>query len=239
MALGSFEAVVTQQRGTAGRAAVGAVAGLLLCAAVIAVALQPSSSVALGAAKSAIVAVDPRLAALAKDTDDRGGLQSLFKGMARQEKELKEASHFTMPVSDRKVEEQRRGETEAKVARMRRHEEQREMSTSSMVPWVHWPAANKAMAEKAVAVGKRTKLLQTTELYADASAKIMPLKEIMERLAVDKKLHRGYVSDTQLNAADDAARRAKAVKGQRQEDMGEKDARSSRKDADSACAPFC
>lgn len=47
MALGSFEAVVTQQRGTAGRAAVGAVAGLLLCAAVIAVALQPSSSVAL------------------------------------------------------------------------------------------------------------------------------------------------------------------------------------------------
>ena len=40
----------------------------------------------------------------------------------------------------------------------------------------------------------------------------MPLAEIMDRLAVDKKLHRGYVSDTQLNAADDAARRARATK---------------------------
>jgi len=26
----------------------------------------------------------------------------------------------------------------------------------------------------------------------------MPLAEIMDRLAVDKKLHRGYVSDTQV-----------------------------------------
>ena len=148
MALGSFEAVVRPaERGTVGRAAAGVFAGLLLCAAVIAVAQQPSSvdlvapfflttsigkeglwSVAAfsrtrrrpelvrrasgsarehgvwfalifcaetglldrcvcsgqGAATSAIAPADPHLAALARDTDDRGGLQSLFKGMARQ-----------------------------------------------------------------------------------------------------------------------------------------------------------
>jgi len=42
-----------------------------------------------------------------------------------------------------------------------------------MVPWVHWPAANTGTGAKAEVVAqKRTKLLQTTELYADASAKV-------------------------------------------------------------------
>jgi hypothetical protein len=36
------------------------------------------------AAKQSITPQDPHLAQLARDTDDRNGLQSLFKGMARQ-----------------------------------------------------------------------------------------------------------------------------------------------------------
>ena len=133
-----------------------------------------------------------------------------------QEKELKQAADYTEPVSAKKdrqpraAREEQEGVAEAQVARMRRHEEAREMSPDEMVPWVKWPATAAAKARGAAVGQKRTKLLQTTELFQDNAAKVMPLKEIEERLAVDHKLHRGFVSDTQLAAADAAARKKSA-----------------------------
>mmetsp|Transcript_40082 Transcript_40082/g.95057 ORF Transcript_40082/g.95057 Transcript_40082/m.95057 type:complete len:142 (-) Transcript_40082:260-685(-) len=47
------------------------------------------------------------------------------------------------------------------------------------------------------------------DVYKDRMSKVRSLKEIMERLSVDRKLHRGLVSDHQLAAADAAGRRAR------------------------------
>ncbi|EKX50568.1 hypothetical protein GUITHDRAFT_151190 [Guillardia theta CCMP2712] len=91
-----------------------------------------------------------------------------------------------------------------------------------MVPWVRWPRDSDHFST----ANKQILLQEPVELMMkDNAAQVMPLKEIMNRIVVDRKLHTGEVSDTQLAMADMKANKmgGRVVNGKSSLD----------------CSPFC
>lgn len=185
--------------------------------------------------------VPRRLANLAADHDDRDGLaRALNEGRqaaqrqeaaakARQQAQsLQQRRRYGRMHSRKPAHKYTKAEVEEQHAKdMTARDEKAMMSSRTMVPWVQWPKRDGASFSDPA---RKQLLLQMPMLMGsdvkDHAAKLLPLSAIMNRLQVDRALHNGDVTDTQLAMADEQAHKEQPVE-------------SSDPNLKLDCKPFC